>query len=147
VLDSSFVGRVYPPTEPHLVDRVQISAFAAAIGADDPAHHDCAAAQALGFADVVAPPTFPIVLTLGAARHIAEDPTLGLNWSRVVHGDQRFAYTRPVVAGDRLRCVCTVEAAVSRAGSDLLTIRTDVVDTEDLPVCSTWTLLVSRAAS
>jgi acyl dehydratase len=147
VLDTTFVGRVYPPTEPQLVDQAQISAFAAAIGADDPVHHDPAAARALGFADVVAPPTFPITLTLNAARQIAEDPALGLNWARVVHGDQRFAYTRPVVAGDRVRCVCTVEAATSRAGNDLLTIRTDVIDGADSPVCSAWTLLVSRGVA
>ncbi len=146
MLDSSFVGRVYPQTAPHLVDRAQIGAFAAAIGADDPVHHDAEAARAAGFADVVAPPTFPIKLTLAAARTIADDPALGLNWARVVHGDQRFSYTRPIVAGDSLTCVCTVEGATSRAGNDLLTVRTDVLDAEDLPVCSAWTLLVSRAA-
>ena len=73
----------------------------------DPAYHDPEAARALGYPDVVAPPTFPVVLTMAASRQIIDDPALGMDYSRVVHGDQRFAYTRPVVAGDELVCVST----------------------------------------
>jgi acyl dehydratase len=144
VLDPSFSGRTYPPTEPHHVGREQVRAFAEAIGATDPAHLDPAAARALGYPDVVAPPTFPIVLTLDAGRVVVDDPQLGLDYSRVVHGDQRFAYERAIVAGDELRCVCTVEEVMSRAGSDFLTIRTDVIDAAGEPVCRAWTRLVSR---
>ena len=143
-LDPSFVGRTYPPTPPHLVDRAQIADFADAVGATDAAHRDPAAAQALGYPDVVAPPTFPIKLTLNAGRAVVDDPTLGLDYSRVVHGDQRFSYTRPVVAGDELSCVCTVEEVMSRAGNDFVTIRTDVVDAAGSPVVRAWTRLVSR---
>jgi acyl dehydratase len=144
VLDTSFAGRTYPPTPAHQVGRDEIGEFAAAIGATNPAHHDPAAAQALGYPDVLAPPTFPIVLTLDAGRVVVDDPALGLDYSRVVHADQRFSYARPIVAGDELRCVCTVEEVMSRAGSDFLTIRTEVVDASGSVVCSAWTRLVSR---
>jgi acyl dehydratase len=143
-LDPSFVGRTYPPTPPHLVDRAQITQFADAVGATDAAHRDPAAAQALGYPDVVAPPTFPIRLTLEAGRVVIDDPALGLDYSRVVHGDQRFSYARPVVAGDQLSCLCTVEEVMSRAGNDFVTVRTDVVDSSGSPVVSAWTRLVSR---
>jgi len=146
VVDPSFAGRTFPPTAPYRVGREQIHAFAEAVGATDPVHHDPAAAQALGHADVVAPPTFPIVLTLDAGGAAIHDPALGLDYSRVVHGDQRFAYDRPVVAGDELRCVCTVEEVMSRAGADFVTIRTDVIDAAGEPVCRAWTRLVARAA-
>jgi acyl dehydratase len=144
VLDPTYVGRSYPPTAPHLVDRAQIAAFAAAIGADDPAHHDPEAARALGYSDVVAPPTFAIKLTLPAGMVAVLDT--GIDFTRVVHGDQRFAHSRPIVAGDELTCLCTIEGATSRAGSDFLTLRIDVRAADGSTVCSAWTLLVSRGA-
>src|SRR3954447_10574311 len=96
-LDQSYVGRSYPPTEPYQVGREKIREFARAIGATDPEHLDPEAARALGYADVVAPPTFPIILTMSSShRQIVEDRELGIDYSRVVHGDQRFAYRRPI---------------------------------------------------
>jgi acyl dehydratase len=144
VIDQSFAGRTYPPTEPYRVAREKIREFADAIGAIDPVHRDPAQARGLGHPDVVAPVTFPIVLTLAAGQAIVDDPALGIDYSRVVHGDQRFAYTRPIVAGDELRCVCTVEAIMSRGGHDFLTTRADIVDANDAPVVSVWTRLVVR---
>jgi acyl dehydratase len=143
-LDQSFVGRTYPPTPPYQVGREKIREFARAIGADDPLHHDVAAAQAAGYGDVVAPPTFPIMLTMAASRMIIDDPELGMDYSRVVHGDQRFAYARPIVAGDELICVNTVEGITSRAGHDFLTTRTDVKTTAGEHVVSAWSKLVMR---
>jgi len=143
-LDPSFAGRSYPPTPPYQVGREKIREFATAIGATEAAHHDPAAARALGHPDVVAPPTFPVVLTWAANRHLIEDRELGLDFSRVVHGDQRFVYTRPVVAGDELVCVNTVEAITSRGGHDFLTTRTDVSTVAGEPVVSVWAKLVVR---
>jgi Acyl dehydratase len=141
-LDPSFVGRSYPPTPPYRVGREKIREFVEAIGATDPAYTDPDAARALGYPDVVAPPTFPIVLTLAAGQSVIDD--LGIEYARVVHGDQRFAYTRPVVAGDELVCVCTVEEIMSRGGHDFVTTRVDVSDTAGAPVVSVWTRLVVR---
>jgi acyl dehydratase len=145
-LDPSFVGRSYPPTAPYRVGREKIREFADAIGASDVAYRDVAEAKALGHRDVVAPPTFPIVLTSAAGQVIIDDPALGVDFSRVVHGDQRFAYTRPIYAGDELSCVCTVEEIMSRGGHDFLTIRTDITDASGAPVVSVWSRLVVRGA-
>lgn len=143
-LDLSFVGRTYPPTAPYLVGREKIREFATAIGATDPAHHDPEAARALGHPDVVAPPTFPVVVTMAAGQQIIEDPALGVDYSRVVHGDQRFAYTRPVVAGDELVCVSSVAEIVSRGGHDFLTTRTEVATAAGEPVVTVWSKIVVR---
>jgi acyl dehydratase len=143
-LDPSFVGRSYPPTPPYRVGREKIREFADAIGATDAAYRDPEAARALGYPDVVAPPTFPIALTLAAGQAVIDDPALGIDYSRVVHGDQRFAYTRPVVAGDELTCVCTVEDVMTRGGHGFLTTRVDVRDAAGAPVVSVWTRLVVR---
>jgi acyl dehydratase len=143
-LDPSFVGRTYPPTAPYQVGREKIREFAAAIGATDPAYHDPEAARALGHPDVVAPPTFPVVLWISAGRQLVDDPALGLDYGRVVHGDQRFAYNRPVVAGDELVCALSVEDVTSRGGHDLLTTRTEVSTTGGEPVVTVWSKLVAR---
>ncbi|MCO8275673.1 MaoC family dehydratase N-terminal domain-containing protein [Actinoplanes sp. TRM 88003] len=143
-LDQSFVGRSWPATEPYQVGREKIREFARAIGATDAEYHDPAAARALGHADVVAPPTFPVVITMAASRQIVEDPALGLDYSRVVHGDQRFAYTRPVVAGDELVCVNSVDEITSRGGHDFLTTRTEVSTVAGEPVVTVWSKLVQR---
>ncbi|GAA4922105.1 MaoC family dehydratase N-terminal domain-containing protein [Actinoplanes utahensis] len=143
-LDQSFVGRSWPPTEPYLVGREKIREFARAIGATDAEFHDPAAARALGYTDVVAPPTFPVTITMAASREVVADPALGVDYSRVVHGDQRFAYKRPVVAGDALVCVNTVEEITSRGGHEFLTTRTDVTTEAGEPVVTVWSKLVVR---
>jgi acyl dehydratase len=143
-LDQSFVGRSWPATPPYLVGREKIREFAAAIGATDAEHHDPEAARAAGYPDVVAPPTFPVVVTMAASRQIIADPALGLDYSRVVHGDQKFAYTRPVVAGDSLVCVNTVDEITSRGGHDFLTTRTEVTTEAGEAVVTVWSKLVQR---
>jgi acyl dehydratase len=143
-LDPSFAGRSWPATAPYQVGREKIREFATAIGATDAEYHDPEAARALGYADVVAPPTFPIVVTMAASGQIVRDPELGMDYSRVVHGDQKFAYTRPVVAGDTLVCVITVDEITSRGGHDFLTTRTEVTTEAGEPVVTAWSKLVQR---
>ncbi len=143
-LDQSFVGRSWPATPPYQVGREKIREFAQAIGATDAEYHDPEAARAAGYPDVVAPPTFPVVITMAANRQIIEDPALGIDYTRVVHGDQRFAYTRPVVAGDELVCVNSVDEITSRGGHDFLTTRTEVSTSAGEPVVTVWSKLVQR---
>ena len=143
-LNRAYVGRRSSPTPPYQVAREKIREFAAAIGADDPVHHDPAAARARGYPDVVAPPTFPVVVTMGAGEQLRNDPELGLDYSRVVHGDQRFAYTRPVVAGDELISELTIEEITERAGHEFMTTRVDVTTPAGEPVVTVWNKLVVR---
>jgi len=146
-LDQSFVGRSYPPTAPYEVGREKIREFAVAIGDPNPAYSDPEAAKALGHLDVIAPPTFVFAVTYEAAGVVVQDPELGLDYSRVVHGDQRFAYTRPVRAGDRLTVTSTIETVKSLAGNDILEIRGEVHDESGEHVVTAWTKLVARGTS
>jgi acyl dehydratase len=143
-LDKSFVGRTYPATPPYEVGREKIREFADAVGATDPGHRDPEAARAQGHPDVFAPPTFPVLITLTAGARIMQDPELGADYSRVVHGDQKFQYSRPVYAGDRLQCVCVIEEITSRAGNDFLTTRHEVSTEAGEPVVTVWSKLVVR---
>ncbi|MFJ2738963.1 MaoC family dehydratase N-terminal domain-containing protein [Streptomyces sp. NPDC087440] len=146
-LDQSFVGRSYPPTSAYEVGREKIREFAESVGDRNPAYTDREAATALGHPDVIAPPTFVFAITFKAAGLVIEDPQLGLDYSRVVHGDQKFTYTRPVRAGDRLSVTSTIEAIKSMAGNDILDIRGEVHDESGEHVVTAWTKLVARAAA
>ena len=143
-LDPSFIGRSWPPAEPYLVGREKVREFARAIGAEDALHHDPEAARAAGYPDVVAPPTFPTVVTMAASRQIIDDPELGMDYTRVVHGDQRFSFALPVVAGDALVCVNTVEEITQRGGHHFTTTRTDLTTEAGEPVLTAWSKLVQR---
>jgi acyl dehydratase len=146
-LDQELVGRSYPPSAVYEVGRVKIAEFAAAIGEDDPVHRDADAARAAGYPDVIAPPTFAIVLTLEAANVVLGDPQVSLDYSRVVHGEQRFTHTRPIRAGDRLVATTTIEAVRSVAGNDMLTTRVDLATEDGEAVCSATSMLVARGAA
>ncbi|WP_326688609.1 MaoC family dehydratase N-terminal domain-containing protein [Streptomyces sp. NBC_01795] len=144
-LDQSFVGRTYPPSRPYEVGREKIREFAEAIGDAHPAYTDAEAARALGHADVIAPPTFVFSISFGEAQRVVQDPKLGLDYARVVHRDQKFAYTRPLVAGDLLSVTSTIESIKSLAGNEVLDIRGEVTDAEGRPVVTVHTKLVARA--
>ena len=143
-LNRDKVGTTYLPLT-YEVGRERIREFAEAVGDPNPAYVDPAAARALGHPDVVAPPTFAVVATRRSQIAVIEDPELGLDFSRVVHGDQRFAYVRPIVAGDTLVVTACVETARVMAGNDILTIRSDISDDTGSQVATVWATLVSRA--
>jgi acyl dehydratase len=146
-LDAGLVGRSYPPSAVYEVGREKIAEFATAIGDPDPAYRDPAAARALGHPDVIAPPTFAIVLSLGAGHVVVEDPDVAIDYSRVVHGEQRFTHHRPVRAGDRLVATASIDAVKTVAGNDMLTTRVDLTTEDGEPVCTTRSMLVARGAA
>jgi acyl dehydratase len=146
-LAASFVDRVYPATSPYEVSREKIREFADALGDPDPAYRDPAAAQALGYPDVIAPPTFAIVVTMPASRRLIADPDLGLDYSRVVHGEQRFVHERPLRAGDRVAVVLSVESIRSAAGNDMISTRAEVSTEDGELVCTAHSVLVSRGTA
>jgi acyl dehydratase len=145
-LDPSFVGRSYPPTSVFEVGREKIREFADALSDPDPVYRDPEHARSLGHRDAIAPPTFLTGMSLEACHKVTDDPELGLDWSRVVHGDQKFVYHRPAFAGERLTVEVIVDSIRSMAGNDLLTLRAEVRSVDGDPVTTVLTLLVARAA-
>jgi acyl dehydratase len=143
-LDDSFVGRTWP-AEIYEVSLEKIREFAAAVGADDPVHHDRDAARAAGHPDVVAPTTFPVVFTWPATKRVVDDPALGLDFSRVIHRDQAVELHRPLHAGDVVTTVVAVDDVRELAGNDVVTFRCDVTDADGEAVLTTTATLVGRA--
>ncbi|RKT57813.1 MaoC family dehydratase N-terminal domain-containing protein [Saccharothrix australiensis] len=143
-LDQSFTGRVYPPSPPYEVGREKIREFADAVGATSPLHRDAEAARAAGYRDVIAPPTFAVIVSLKANDVLVEDPELGLDYSRVVHGDQSFVHHRPITAGDRLVVELHVDGITSRMGNDMLALRAEISTEEGERVTTGRCTLVVR---
>ena len=96
---------------------------------------------------MIAPPTFAIVLTLPAGHQVIDDPELGIDYSRVVHGEQRFVHRRPVRAGDVLQVAVTIDDIRAAAGNDLVTTRADVTTLDGEAVLTAFGTLVARGAS
>jgi acyl dehydratase len=145
-LNPDFVGRSYPSSAPYLVGREKVREFARALGESDPVYFEPAVARERGFSDVVAPPTYAIRLSMAAAQAVVMDPDLGLDYTRVVHGDQRFEYARPIVAGDELVTTITIEGIRSAAGNDILTTRADISTVDGELVVRSFSTLVARGS-
>ncbi|PRZ07106.1 acyl dehydratase [Isoptericola sp. CG 20/1183] len=124
--DTAFAGREYPATEPYQVGREKIREFAAAVGAQHPAHHDIVAARGLGYPDLVAPPTFAVVIAQRAESQYVADPAAGIDFSRVVHADEKFEHHRPIVAGDELVTILHVDSVTQRASISMVTTRCEI---------------------
>jgi acyl dehydratase len=146
-VDQSYKGRVYPPTPPYEVSREKIREFADAINDPNPLYRDRAVAESRGYPDVIAPPTFPIILSLKAGHQVIVDPELGIDYSRVVHGEQRFVHHRPIQAGDLLQVVVTVENIRVAAGNDLVSTRGDVQTVDGEPVLTAYSTIVARGTA
>jgi acyl dehydratase len=143
-VNREYAGRRFPESEPYEVSRIKIAEFADAIGDPNPLYRDRAVARAAGHADVIAPPTFAIVISMGSSAVAMADPGLGLNYAMVVHGEQRFEYTRPIVAGDVLTAQPTITEIRDAGRNVMLTTSTQIRTVEGELVCTAVGTLVER---
>jgi acyl dehydratase len=143
-VNTTFVGRCYAPTAPYEVGREKLREFAEAVGATHAAHTDVAVAHALGYPDVIAPPTFAVVIAQRAEAQFIADPAAGIDFSRVVHADERFTHHRPIHAGDRLVTVVHVDAITERAGLAMITTRAEIASDDGDPVATVISTLAVR---
>ncbi|ADJ42407.1 acyl dehydratase [Amycolatopsis mediterranei S699] len=126
------------------MSREKIREFADAIGDANPVYRDPEAAREAGHPDVIAPPTFLTIINLASINAIVTDPELGLDYSRMVHGDQGFTHMRPVFAGDVLEVTTHIDAIMVRAGNDFINLRAEITDAAGQKVCTTRAQLVVR---
>ncbi len=145
-VNRDFAGRTFPASEPYEVSRVKISEFAAAIGDKNPLFHDRAAAQAAGHRDVIAPPTFAIVISMAGSGAALADPALGLNYAMVVHGEQRFSYSRPFTAGDVVSGQVTITDIRDAGRNVMITTSTEIRTVAGEHVCTAMSTIVERGA-
>lgn len=138
-------GRDFAPTAPYLVGREKVREFAKAVFAANPINTDVDAARAAGYADIVAPPTFAIVLQQFTLDQLVAVPDSGIEMTKLVHGEQRFSYTRPIVAGDELTATLAVTSIKSLGGNAMVTAETAITDLDGAHVVTATSVLVVRA--
>ncbi|GLI26796.1 UPF0336 protein [Agromyces rhizosphaerae] len=143
-MNPELMGREFAPTEPYLVGREKVREFARAVFATSPIHFDPEAARAAGHADVVAPPTFPVVVQEHTLAQLLAEPDAGIDFSRVVHGDQRFSYSRAVVAGDELTATLAVTSVKTLGGNAMVTAESTMTDASGAHVVTAISTLVVR---
>jgi len=129
MLDKSLIGRESEVTVVE-VEKGAIRRFAEAIGDANPIYADDGAARAAGFAGIVAPPTFPAVLSMNERfRH-----SLDLGTRSLLLGEQAIDYGRPIAGGDRITVKSKVADVQERTGTsgamDVLVIETEGRGTE-----------------
>ena len=143
MLDKTLIGRESEPVV-HDVERGAIRRFAEAVGDPNPIYVDDEAARQAGYPAVVAPPTFPFVLTVNERfRH-----SLDLGTRSLLHGEQQFDYARPIVAGDRITVKSRVADVQERAGGsgpmDILVLEDEGRDAQGALVFKARSTLVLR---
>lgn len=137
-------GRVFPPTAPYLVGREKVREFSRAVLSENPLNLDPQAAALAGYADVIAPPTFVVVVQEATLAQLLAEPDAGIDFTRVVHGDQRFRYSRPIVAGDELTATLTVVSVKTLGGNAMVTAESAIVDAAGAHVVTATSTLVVR---
>jgi len=132
-LNRALIGRTYAAEEPYEVTRGKLREFAVALGGE--------------LEGDVAPPTFAFVATLRARRMLLDDPALGLRYGRVVHGEESFAYERPIRVGDVLRATATVASIEERGANEMLRWDEELLDAAGAVVCRLSGTAVSRGTA
>lgn len=143
-VNPDLVGREFPPVGPYLVGREKVREFARAVLATNPIYLDVAAARAAGHADVVAPPTFAVVVQELTLAQLLAEPDANIDFTRVVHGDQRFSFSRDIVAGDELTATLAVTSVKSLGGHSMVTSESVMTDATGAHVVTATSTLVVR---
>ncbi|GAA1181764.1 FAS1-like dehydratase domain-containing protein [Nesterenkonia xinjiangensis] len=138
-------GRVYPSAAPYQVSREAIREFAGAVKSEHPAHHDVDAATALGHRDLVAPPTFAVVVAQRAEAAVVADSEVGIDFSRVVHADERFTHHSPILAGDTLNAQVTLDRIRLMGAGAMVTTRVEITTAEGEARSTVTSSLLVRA--
>jgi N-terminal half of MaoC dehydratase len=129
MVNSEAIGKIFTSDQLTQVSAQAVADFARALSASDLES---------------APLTFAITITLAQAEGLLKES--GLNWERVVHGEQGFQYFSPIFIGQELATSATIENVKVLAGNEIATVRIDLTDNQTKSVVvSTTSVLVVRA--
>ncbi|WP_258933918.1 MaoC family dehydratase N-terminal domain-containing protein [Nesterenkonia pannonica] len=138
-------GHTYEAAQPYQVSREAIREFAASVKARSSAHTDPEAAVALGHADLVAPPTFAVLVAQRAEAAVVSDPAAGIDFSRVVHAEERFTHHAPIAAGETLTGQTTLERIRVMGGGAMVTTVTEITNQDGEAKSTVTSSLLVRA--
>jgi acyl dehydratase len=145
-MNQSLKGKQYEPMR-FEVSREHVIRFADAIGEDREIFRDAEAAKGAGFAEQVAPPTFVTTMQIFASAQVVADQELGLDYSRVVHGEQAYEWRRAILVGDVLSAVPRIADIYAKGPNEFLVIEADVQDANGDRVVLARSTLLSRGTA
>jgi hypothetical protein len=126
-ITEAHAGRRYPPCDSYEISAAKILEFATALGDDNPRYRG---------ESPMAPPTFAALISARAWDQLFSDPELGISLERIVHGDQRFTFMRPLHAGDVVIATITIDKVRVRSGSELISTTVDIASRDGEPICT-----------
>ena len=143
-MNPDLIDREFEKTPPYLVGREKVREFSRAVFASSPVNLSVQAAQAAGYPDLVAPPTFAIVVQQLTLDQLFAVEDAGIELTHVVHGSQQFTYTRPIVAGDELTAELSISSIKTLGGNAMVTAETAIHDIDGAHVVTATSTLVVR---
>ena len=127
-MNAAVQGKVYPPTRFEVApDRV--ASFRAVFGLSDGV-----------------PPTYATVAEFAGYPPLIDDPELGLDFSRVLHGSQEYEYARPLREGEILTATLRIESIKVKGTNGFLSVVMDLVGDDGLTACTARSTLIERSA-
>jgi acyl dehydratase len=145
-LNQSLKGKEYQEVT-FEVTRAEVLAFAEAIGEANPIYRDPEAARAAGYAEQVAPPTFITRIQIMTSGQVVLDQELGLDYTRVVHGEQQYDWRRPLVVGDLVTTTPRLADIYAKGPNEFLVIEADIKDPSGGTVIVARSTLLSRGTA
>jgi hypothetical protein len=126
-MNRSVAGKVYPETS-FVVDPQRVAAFRGVF--DEPTG---------------VPVTFATAAEFSVIPQIVRDPELGLDFTRVLHGNQEYAFRRPLREGETLTVRARIDAIRELGGNAFLTIVTELVGSDGHVACTAKSTMIERA--
>jgi acyl dehydratase len=125
-MNRSVAGKTYPETT-FTVDPQRVETFRAVFE------------EASGV-----PATFVTAAEFAVMPQIVGDPELGLDFTRVVHGSQEYAFRRPLEEGETLTVRARIDAIRELGGNSFLTIVTELVGSDAEVACRAKSTMIER---
>ena len=144
-VNTDVIGKTFPSAT-YAVGREKVREFALVVGETNALHFDVEAARAAGYDDVVAPPMFAVVYSQPSVWPLLFDPEIGIDFARLVHGGQEFAWGELVVAGDEITTTTTVKDVSERRGIGFFLFESVSVNGRGETVCTGQWKNIVRAA-
>jgi acyl dehydratase len=145
-LNQALKGKEYQPVE-FTVEREHVLRFCDAIGEGNPVFRDAAAAKEAGYDEQLAPPTFVTTMQIQTSGQVVLDQDLGLNYMMVVHGEQEYEYSRPVLVGETLTATPRVADIYAKGPNEYLVIESEIRDASGQTAVVARSVLLSRGTA
>nr|WP_128619040.1 (3R)-hydroxyacyl-ACP dehydratase subunit HadC [Mycobacterium lepraemurium] len=143
-LKTDIRGMIWRYPDYFVVGREQLRQFALSVKNRHPAHFSEDAAAELGHDAIIAPLTFTTIFAklvqLDFFRHV----DIGMETLVIVQVDQRFVFSKPIKAGDKLWARMDIVSVDERFGADIVVTKNICTNNDGELVLEAYTTLMSQ---